>query len=310
MGDMICTIPILRALRTHLPKAHLAVLCDPRGVLIAHASGAVDTVKVVKKGLNRWHSRIRNRSAVAGFDLVIGVKGRFDRLLADVVRSSGAPYRIGFASSTEKGDFYTHPITLRDATGREHQIETGLRLLQPLGFTADPLNFRFDPSTEAKRFARAVAEKHHFASHPWACLINLSCHRGLCWPLPEYAELIRLLTTRLNAKVGLSFLPADAAAQRKLVAAVGSDKLFSLSCPTPLHLAAVLQRVRFLLTPDGGAAHLAAAMGTPALVLWPSVAIQKKRQSRSSHHHHLALGNLPMLRAVNLFDIVREKFGA
>ena len=64
---------------------------------------------------------------------------------------------------------------------------------------------------------------------------------------------------------------------------MGSKRIIALDTPGPLDLAALLEQATFLLTPEGGAAHLAAAVGTPALVLW-SEGPFKKWHSRGKRH--------------------------
>ena len=53
-----------------------------------------------------------------------------------------------------------------------------------------------------------------------------------------------------------------------------------------MDLAALLEKAHLLITPEGGAAHLAAAMGTPALVLWSEGPFQKWR-SRGKRHAYV-----------------------
>ena len=62
-----------------------------------------------------------------------------------------------------------------------------------------------------------------------------------------------------------------------------------MATPGPLDLAAVLQKAVCLFTPEGGAAHLAAAMGTPALVLWSEGPFEKWH-SRADNHAFVRAG--------------------
>ncbi len=308
MGDMICTVPLLRALRHSLPGAHIKVACDSGGYSIAQSCGAADEVYLLKAGLNRWHTRSRNQRALRGFDLVIAVKGGFDRLLASMAKASRARWRVGFEQSdrSKKPRFYSHALPL-PSPGREHQIETCLRLLQPLQVAGDPLDFRLAPSVEAERFAEAVAAEHGFANYPWTCLINLSCNRGLSWPLANYVRLLQLLKEH-GGLIGLSCVPRDESVAAGLRRDAGNSQIFLLRSPGSMHLGAVLQRIRFLVTPEGGAAHLAAAMGAPALVMWPAADIQPKWQSRAANHHHLHVPGPEAITPEQLGNLLREKF--
>ena len=56
-----------------------------------------------------------------------------------------------------------------------------------------------------------------------------------------------------------------------------------MATPNPLDLAALFQKSTCLFTPEGGAAHLAAPVGAPALILW-SEGPFKKWHSRGPTH--------------------------
>jgi ADP-heptose:LPS heptosyltransferase len=55
-----------------------------------------------------------------------------------------------------------------------------------------------------------------------------------------------------------------------------------------MELAALLEKAFLLFTPEGGAAHLAAAMGTPALILWSEGPFKKWRSLGRRHSYVLA----------------------
>ena len=101
MGDMICTLPLIHALRRHYPQAHLAVACDAPGAPIARACMAVDeTIVLAPRGLLSW-MLLRNMRRVQGFDWVVAAKGGFDRRLAKLTKASGGALRVGFTPEGE-----------------------------------------------------------------------------------------------------------------------------------------------------------------------------------------------------------------
>ena len=286
MGDMICTLPLLNALRQRFPAAYLRVVCDALGEPVARASGAVDDVHVLKKGLNRWHMALRNVSALRGFDLAIGVKGGFDKVLAAMVRLSGARSRIGF-QAVEAGSrsfFYTHPLPLPPPG--EHQVETCARLLAPLGITTVPLRFKIECPAAAQIFADDFLKKSGLGSRRYFAVFNLSSNRGEYWPAGKYAEIIRWLAERGGAVI-FSCLPTERKVALELAALAAPAPVAVAEPPSLLCLAALLERATLLLTPEGGCAHLAAATGTPAIVLWPPRGPLVKWRSRGALHFDL-----------------------
>jgi ADP-heptose:LPS heptosyltransferase len=67
---------------------------------------------------------------------------------------------------------------------------------------------------------------------------------------------------------------------------MASKRVIALDTPGPMDLAALLEKALVFFTPEGGAAHLAAAMNTPALVLWSEGPFNKWR-SRGRRHAYV-----------------------
>ncbi|HEV3271166.1 MAG TPA: glycosyltransferase family 9 protein [Candidatus Methylacidiphilales bacterium] len=287
MGDMIYTLPLLHILRRHFPKARIVVACDPLGEPIARACPAVDVVVVLQPGWNPWQAVLKNAARLQDYDWVIAAKGGFDRRLALLARSTNAAVRIGFARRADRPSaYYTHPVPLPGGPNEEHQIDTLLRLLKPLGvvkpatFTAD-LSLRVPDSS--REFAGEVLHHSTFASCSRFMLINLSSTAPLKFREEDFIELARRVVGSTDLAIGLVAAPAGQRLAQEIAACMGSKRIIAVDTPEPLDLAALLERAALLVTPEGGAAHLAAAVDTPALVLW-SEGPFKKWHSRGRNH--------------------------
>ncbi len=284
MGDMICTLPLLHALRKHYPTAHLAVACDPPGAPIAGACEAVNEVIVLKPGWNRWQAVIRNAAQLQDYNWVIATKGGFDLRLAALARLTNATRRIGFESVTNQiSDYYTDAVALPQNPHDEHQIETALRLLQPLGLSDCAVDLTLALPQSAQEFAAALLTKPPFAQAPRFMLINISSTTSLKFSSDDFVSLARRLLEATDFIIGFVSAPADQPKAQELAARIASHRVIAVNTPGPLELAALLKHATFLLTPEGGAAHLAAAMNTPALVLWSEGPFQKWH-SRGARH--------------------------
>lgn len=304
MGDMICTLPLLRVLREKYPGAVIAVACDRMGEPIARACSAVDEVLVLKKGLNRLHTLWLNFRALRGFDLVISVKAGFDKHLAMMVRLSGARYRIGF-SSGKTSFFYTHPV--RKPAGNEHQIDTLFRLLVPLGITKTTVDLHLDLPGSAIDFAEQLALDKGFSGR-FIAVFNLSSNRKDAWSPEKYAKLGRLILERTGGLLGLSILPEDRSCADEIIRTIGSEDVFVFHSPTSLELAAVFKKVDLLVTPEGGCAHLAAATSTPAIVIWTQYASFNKWRSVLDRHYNVNVkGSLAALPVEDVWNVVERE---
>jgi ADP-heptose:LPS heptosyltransferase len=88
------------------------------------------------------------------------------------------------------------------------------------------------------------------------------------WPAARFAEVIRALRRRRALDVLVHQGPADAEAAAALLARLEGDAA-TLREPELTRLAAVLGAARAYLGGDSGVSHLAAAVGTPSVVLFP-----------------------------------------
>lgn len=284
MGDLICTLPLLHALRKKFPGAHLTVACDPPGAPIAQACSAVDEVIVLRRGFNRWLDLVLDAARLQNFDLVIAAKGGFDRRLAFFSRLTNAPRRIGFVSDhAAPSVYFTDTIALPENPYLEHQSDTQMRLLAPLGIPPQPLDFSIQVPEPLRAEARERLIAAPFARHPDLILLNLSSNRPIQFAHEDFLALVCFFLQHPTVALGLISTPQEKTKAETFARECASDRVVLLSTPGPLALAAYLEKARLLITAEGGAAHLAAATQTPALVFWSEGPIEKWR-SRCDRH--------------------------
>jgi len=257
------------------------------GAPIAQACAAVNDVILLEPGWNPWQAVLKNAARLQDYDWVIATKGGFDRRLAVLSRLTNAAIRIGFERRADRPSiYYTDSVAFPDHPNDEHQIDTLLRLLKPLGLVK-PTQFTVDLSLRvpdsAREFAAEILAKPPFAPSNPFMLINFSSTVGLKFREEDFISLARRIMSSTDLIIGLVAAPADQQKAHEIAACMGSKRIIALDTPGPLDLAALLERAVFLLTPEGGAAHLAAAVGTPALVLW-SEGPFKKWYSRGKRH--------------------------
>jgi heptosyltransferase-3 len=281
MGDMICTLPLVRALRRHYPKARITVACDAAGVPIAHACSAIDDIIPLQRGWYLWTMPIKRSREWQDFDWVMAAKAGFDRRLASLARLTNAARRVGYDFAL-KSDFYTDPVLVPPDLWNVHQVDATLKLLEPLGVAppADPVaDLALDLPESALAFADALAPSWQGRA---LVVINVSSTSRLRFREIDLVDLAVELNQRADLSVAFVGLPADLPRAERLAAqTVGRSRV--IPTPGPLELAALLAHARVLLTGEGGAAHLAAATGTAAVVLWSDAPFEKWH-SRGRNH--------------------------
>jgi ADP-heptose:LPS heptosyltransferase len=302
LGDMIYTLPLLHALRRHHPQAHITVACDPLGEPIALACPAVNDVILLDPGWNPIQAAFRNAAHLQDYDWVIAAKGGFDGRLAMLTRLTNAAVRIGFARHADRPSaYYTDPVPLPPASSTpEHQIETLLRLLAPLGL-AKPTGFSVNLSLKlpdsAVQFARETRLKPPFSEARRFVLINISSTVPLKFGEEDFIALSKRLLNLTDLAIGFVASPKDQQKAREIVMCMASKRIVAVETPGPLELAALMDDAAFVLTPEGGAAHLAAARKRPALVLWSEGPFEKWH---SRHERHVFVQNQPNEPAIPL----------
>jgi heptosyltransferase-3 len=311
MGDMICTLPLLQALRRKFPQSHLTVACDAPGYPIARACSAVNEVVVLKPAWNRWLAIGRNAQSLQGYDWVIAAKAGFDQRLALLARLTNAKRRVGYEAPGHSS-FYTDPVAIPAGLGQMHQIEATLGLLVPLGADA-----AFDPAVDLKltlpasaiNFADAVLASEPLAGIKQLVLINLSSTTRLKFRNEDFASIAAELGRKPGVGVGLVGLPADQPRARQMAAESGG-RVVAISTPGPLELAALLQRASVFLTAEGGAAHLATTVSAPSVVLWSEGPFEKWH-SRAGNHVFLWHENgWPTIRRERVWDALNDFLAA
>jgi heptosyltransferase-3 len=308
MGDMIYTLPLLHALRNQYPDAHLAVACDPAGEPIARACSVINEVIVLDAGLNRWTSLLRHATRLQNYDWVLAAKGGFDRRLAVLTRLTNAAIRIGFEPKPDEGYcYFTHPVALAPDPHQEHQIETLLRLLAPLGVPTpafDPATLKLTLPETSRQYAATIFAAPPFAQNPLFVLLNISCNRPVKFRTEDYATLVLKTVRETTLAVGIVSAPEDRAAAQSLASSFSAERVAVVPTPGPLDLAALLERAQVFITPEGGAAHLSSATQTPTVVLWAGH--YGKWRPRGERHVLIeALYNEPLISVDRLSEALK-----
>jgi ADP-heptose:LPS heptosyltransferase len=259
------------------------VACNAGGAPIARACAAVNEVILLPSGSIRWWYLLKIASLLQGFDWVIAAKGGFDRRLARLTRLTQAAVRIGFQDRHAKAAaYYTDPVPLPDDYG-EHQIDVLLRLLRPLGIEDPPLTLAIEIPSHARYFVERPLTSPQFAPGRQLLVMNISSTARLKFHREDFFQLTARILAETDFRVAFVAAPRDQPTATALADRLSSDRAAAIATPSPMELAALMERATAILTPEGGAAHLAAAVGIPAVILWSEGPFDKWR-SRGRNH--------------------------
>ncbi len=273
MGDLILLIPVLRRLRAAWPRVEIDLVCEQRNAAVM----ALAEFKVLLLPYDRNPWRLLSHLLRTHYDAALDTE-QFHHFSALLAWLSGARFRIGFKIVPARNLLYTHlvPYALDDYEGCEFG-----RLLDPLGVPA--CDYRLAgalcvpdsplPVAAASRFERAAAQGALAAIYAGAST------RYKQWGAANYGALIRRLVGERGMSVALLGGAHDREACAAAAAAAGAlpeGRVVVLAGELPLAgTAQVLRRARLFVGGDSGLAHLAQALGIPAVVLFgPSDALK------------------------------------
>ena len=277
IGDFILTLPVLAALREHLPKARVEILAYPRVASIAVAAGLAAA------------SRSIDARPLAGF---FAARGPLDEELqayfanfAVIISFLYDPDGI-FQANIERcsrAQFITGPHR-PDERGAVHATDAFLKPLERLAIIgANPSPRLLLPSVLSPLAPVAI--------HPG------SGSESKNWFESNWSHLLHTLVQETTAPLLLIGGEAEGERLKRLARTLPPER-FTLAQNLPLvELAQRLAGCRAFLGHDSGITHLAAAVGLPGLVLWgPSNdAVWRPRSERMKIlHGSPGLASLPV----------------
>lgn len=264
IGDMVLSIPALRAIKRQFPRSRLTVLASRANRGVLSAEPAVDAVLVGEDRPGRHPLRLLSRVRALRrerFDLAIDPLIGSDVLSAALALASGAPLRVGFGGAGREL-FFNRPVAPPE-NGR-HVVDATLDLLAAVGIGAAERTPRIRPSAGALAWARRWVTVHAEGDLTLIGLHPGAHYPSQRWPAEHYARLIDALR---RERLGLPVLiggPGDAAvihtiaasARRGFAVHVGDDLERSF---------ALIAQMALLVCNNSGPLHAAAALGVPTV---------------------------------------------
>jgi heptosyltransferase-1 len=267
LGDVVHAVPVLTALRRHLPAARIGwVVEEPFAPLLA-AHPDLDEVLVVR--LRAWRRRLWSRSTrqeLAAFfaqldrfgaDVALDLMGNHKG--AALAALSLADRRIGAGWSDRREPTSAIWLSERVVVAGPHAVDRGLALLAALEVPSEPADFGAGRWLAALAPGTAAPPSRDYAFvHPGAAWGNKR------YPPAAWGEVCRRLAgaTGLASRIGAA--PGEEQLAADVVAAAGGAAEIA-PAPDLATLAGLLSHARLVLAGDTGPLHLAHAFGRPVV---------------------------------------------
>src|SRR5688500_315421 len=268
IGDTVLSTPSLFALRRFLPNAQIDILVEDWDAPVLDSHPYADNVVVLERGGLRARSRTAWQLRSTGYDVVYNLHGGTTATF--LTRASGARHRVGL-KTYQYAQLHNHqapsPLLL---WGKEkaHSVEQQLALL---GWTGVPVTDRprthLAVTSEADDVINQRLAQGGLYDGDIALIHPATAFATQQWATTNFARVAEWLAERGLASVAVG-APEDREILKSLLeqAAVPITSL-DLSLP---EVAALAARSRIFVGNDSGIAHIAAAVGTPSVVIFGS----------------------------------------
>lgn len=281
LGDMLCVVPLLRALRHRFPSARIVLLASPANRDIMRHHPCLDEVltydktEFLREGwprLIRFSTYVRDLRA-RKFELAVVPSTVSVSFSSDALAYlSGAPCRVGAGSLSgvpnPSAFFFTAPRDLDwESDPHRHQTLRNWDILAPwidppssldheMGFAAAELEAGKDFVTRTRGRRKVGIAYHPGAGKP-----------PNRWPADRFAELAEILAREFDAMTYVTEGPMDEAEVRLMESRLSVPAQVIRQQPVR-QVASILAHVDLVVSNDTGIMHVAAAAGTPVLSIF------------------------------------------
>ncbi len=287
-GDILMGTPLLAALRSAYPDAHLTWMVEHSQVQAIDANPYVDALivwdgsywkRMVRLGLYpAWlvrALRFQRELRAHQYDVFISFQPEEWPLL---VRGVGAPIAIGVfdtfrryyrARHTSRHTrLYTHAYAYPHLPA--HRIDQYLLALEALGLPSSApkslcMGFTAQDRDDAREFLQQAgcAEADEVI-----VLAPMTTWPSKCWPAERYAELGSLLARREGCRIVLIGAGREREAVAAIAAKMAAPPIVAAGDLSFRQMAALLARAQLVVSGDTGPMHVAAGVGTPFVALF------------------------------------------
>ena len=269
------SLPALRAIRTRFPHAQITVAVGkPGGELIELSGYANEILEVDRVSLRDGPTLISigriaklvSRVRSSKFDFVVDLHSYYETNILGFL--SGAPQRLYSRRPNRSLDFLSNfkPQPAREVPST-HLIDRYLDLLKPLGIENAPRIPLLKTNPAADFAVEALLKKEKAQSGE--LLVGLfpgAGHISRIWPVEHFAELADHLVRNDRVRIIVFAGPEERArlAETRPLFPTGTIFFDRLTIP---QLASAQARLTLFVSNDTGPVHIAAAVGTPVLVV-------------------------------------------
>ena len=268
IGDTVLATPSLFALKRFLPNAKVDILVEDWVAPLLNDHPHVDNVIVLERGGFMTRARVARELRAANYDVVYNLHGGTTATF--LTRATGARHRVGF-KSYQYAQLHNHqapsPLLLWGQQ-KTHSVEQQLALL---GWTGVPVTDRprtqLGISNDSRQIVQKLLTESGLSDEKIVLIHPAAAFATKQWATEHFARVAEFLSDRGFAPVAIA-APNEKALLEKLCSEA-AVKITTLDLALP-EVTALAAHSQLFVGNDSGIAHIAAAVGTPAIVIFGS----------------------------------------
>jgi heptosyltransferase-3 len=290
IGDLVCTTPMIDALRLRFPEAYLAALVNSYNAPVLENNPALNEVFSYDKAKHATPNTSRIRLWIERWQLIRRLRRmHFDLAIIATPTPTHHWFRLAqlagardTLAASPRGKKLPRSVSICAHTppnqGKLHAVKQNMAVLGALGIHDAPGPLRIYPN--AKLFTQLTNQltQKFGQNHTPVIGLHISARKiGQRWPAKHFVELAYLLHAQKQCKFILFWSPGsesnpthpgDDEKAKKIIAATLDLPIFPWPTQTLPELVVGLATLDFLVCSDGGAMHLAAALDKPIVCLF------------------------------------------
>lgn len=268
IGDTVLATPSIFALKRFLPNVEVDILVEDWVAPVLANHPHVNKVVVLERGGFFARAHVAKELRSAGYDVVYNLHGGTTATF--LTRATGARHRVGF-KTYQYAQLHNHqapsPLLLWGQQ-KTHSVEQQLALL---GWTGVPVTDRPRTQLAVPPAAAAYVEKKladaGLGDRKIALIHPAAAFATKQWATDNFARVVDFLAERGFAPVAIA-APHESGVIYELQEKA-SVKIVSFDLMLP-EVTALAARSQVFVGNDSGIAHIAAAVGTPSVVVFGS----------------------------------------
>lgn len=274
IGDVILSLPALRAVRERFPAARITALIGKSGAEIVELSGFSDESIIVDRVRLRDGNKLISIRDVfkitrdvrrRRFDFVVDLHSLYETNILGFL--SGAPHRLYANRENRSLDFlakFNPAPPSEDKT--EHLTDRYLSVLAPLGIEKAPAFVELPPNQSDLKAIERILRESNVGSEKLVGLFPGAGHPSRRWKLENFAACARLLEAEKDVRT-IVFLGPEEKDLRPQIEEKFPPETLVVDNLSLREFAAALSRLTVLISNDTGAAHIGAIAGTHIILV-------------------------------------------